>query len=195
MHHPLFTTAVTSVMHNKQRLRYGLAYATILGLLVSCISGSQYLLNGSLYDVWIPLLSSKAMADGVALYQNWHSPLGIIYHGLHYAAYLLINAYPNTFHQLDQLLLAGMGFSVLLGGLFMLLRASFPTPHYFPPWVLLLSISIACQLRSIGKLFSPFAILWSGAYNNQGWALLVLVCAAITRRPTTKWRIGGLSGL
>lgn len=167
-------------MRKINTLYYGLAYIGMLSCLLACISGSQYLLTGSLTDIWIPLLSAKAMADGIALYVDWHSPLGIIYHQLHYGAYLLIQAYPGVLHQLDQLLLASVGFSGFLVGIFMLCYSGFSVTNALPNWILLLSISTACQLRAINQLFSPFALLWSGAYNNQGWALLLLVCALIT---------------
>jgi hypothetical protein len=172
-HHKL-----TPLVNNAMRER-GFAYISILGLLLACISGSQYLLTGSLTDVWIPLLSAKAMADGMTLYTDWHSPLGIVYHGLHYGAYLLIQAYPASLHQLDQLLLASMGFTALLGAVFTICRYGFRARNAFPDWILLLSISTACQLRAIGQLFHPFALVWSGAYNNQGWALLMMIYALI----------------
>ncbi|MEE3003026.1 MAG: hypothetical protein VX335_01615 [Pseudomonadota bacterium] len=150
-----------------------MAFFILIAVTLASIQGSSYIITGSIYDSWIPHLGAYAIDHGLQLHKDFHSPMGLLYNYSNYLAFVLIKTFPTSLHPNNLITISSSIIAIFLTLIFQVIRALFKTEQ-ISYLILLLVISITLQARPMGDIFAYQQILWSGVYNNNIWAVLIL---------------------
>ncbi len=163
---------LTSPKTNQIAIYFG--FILLFSIILSIIFlGEHYLLIGFLPDTWIPQLSAYVIKHGLRLHQDFHTPFGFVYGGLNYTSLLIMESFPDTFHLLDMTMLSSILFSLIIIGLFYLMR--FNIVKAVPIALLLIILSIIFQVKIMSDMFNIEArYWWNGSYNKHLWGLFLL---------------------
>lgn len=170
-----------------------MALTVLLGLSVALMLRPGYYLNsGNLHDIFLPLNSALAAAQGLVLHRDFHTPFGWMYPVLNREAWRVVTQPGSILSINDLIVVASLIWAVALSvvyGIFLVLVPGRVRPPFGRAWLIgLFLFVVAFNFRGLSG-FNLQDVTWYGTYNAHLWALLFLQMLGVfvfVRHPPTR---------